>query len=227
MQHFVSLLSSAGFEEIVGIKDKMKEGVIGQGVVVKCDIDKYDVFRVWLMGGQKDPLSTKASASFTEGLFNKPLVWRQPKRVVVVKREKGSWKVDVRMFKGVTSPSLLLPPSGSLKMHPTYKNILLTSSSLSLFFLFLRPSLTWLLGSNHLGSTPMAFAGGFGALSVLLWGVFKHAQKDHLEKVVRSLYDGVVSRNNECLKLLVEKSQEELFKSESGGGGGREWLMRR
>ena len=168
------------------------------------------------MGGQKDleaPSDTpNTTASFPDSLFKRPMLWRRPKRAVVVKREKGSGKVDVRLFKSVSHPSLLLPPPDALKMHPTYKNIFATSTALTVFFLLSRPSLIYFLGTDHLGRTPLTLAGFFGGVSVLMWGLFKQLQKSHMDAVVDVLYEGVVCRNLNCIETLVQRAQEELLK---------------
>ena len=46
MQHLSNLLTSSGFEQIQELEKPIKGGIFGQGVVVECNTDKYDVFQV-------------------------------------------------------------------------------------------------------------------------------------------------------------------------------------
>ncbi|ESO10858.1 hypothetical protein HELRODRAFT_167362 [Helobdella robusta] len=219
LQKFSYHLDKAGFTEIDkgDLLEMLAEKPVGKGVIADVKTDKFEILRFWVLGDivYAPSSSSSSSPSYLNLFLGEQTSRKLYKRVIVASRLKNEKKLSLKLYKDIPANTLhlLLPPSGGLRMHPTYRNLILYSASLSAFFLFSRYAVMWMFGENmHLGYLPISFSAFFGIAGVTFWTLYKQRQKRYLTDVLDVVYDHFVIGNQNILPVVMDKCHEELLK---------------
>ena len=218
LQKLSGLLDKAHFYELPkSIIDKaLEEHAAYEGVMVSVDTSKYDVLRFWVLG--EDTTNFELS-SVIERLkyYSKRLMGKVPeaipryKRVVVAVRTKKESKLMLKAFKDIPRNSLeYLLPEGRIRMKRTDKGVIATT-----MFIALTSGALKFASSLSQYQVPFSYIAGLITCLVALraWNAYKNKRNSYLLSLSKLLYFKTVANNRALLALIVDRAEDETFKS--------------
>ena len=218
LQKLSKLLEKAHFQELSTerVEAALREHPVFEGVLVSVDTKKYDVLRFWALGQDEGPIEAsnlrdKIVYAMNVLLRKAPRKVPRYKRVVVMVRTKKQNKLMLKAFKDIPTNSLeYLLPEGKIKMSKSDRGIIATT-----VFIGLTSGLVKLISSladYHVQWTYIA-----GTVTALLalraWNAYKNKRNAYLVNLSSLLYFKTVANNRALLTLIVDRAEDETFKS--------------
>ena len=218
LQKLSSLLEKAHFYELPReiIDAALEEHAVYEGVMVSVDTSKYDVLRFWVLGEDTSDYEFTSTAErlryYSQKILKKvPESIPRYKRVVVAVRTKKQSKLMLKAFKDIPRNSLeYLLPEGSIRMKRTDKGLIATT-----VFIALMSGAIKLASSLSEYHVPFAYIAGLITFIVALraWTAYKNKRNSYLLSLSKLLYFKTVANNRALLALIVDRAEDETFKS--------------
>lgn len=218
LQKLSKLLEKAHFYELPReqVEAVMCEHAVFEGVVVSVDLTKYDVIRFWVLGEELAPveMSTALEKLF---YYSKVLMNQAPKeiprykRVVLAVRTKQQNKLMLKSFKDIPTNSLeYLLPEGKIQMTKFDKGFLGTT-----IFIGLTSAVIKFISSLADYNIQWTYIAGIstGLFALRVWNAYKNKRNHYLMSLSRLLYFKTVANNRALLALIVDRAQDESYKS--------------
>ena len=218
LQKLSGLLEKAHFYELPRplIDKALEEHAVYEGVIVSVDTSKYDVLRFWVLGEENASFESDSASERLRYFWKKvtrqvPEVIPRYKRVVVAVRTKKQNKLMLKAFKDIPSNSLeYLLPEGNIKMKRTDKGLLVTTVLIALTSGALK-----FASSLSQYNIPFSYIAASITFAVVLrtWNAYKNKRNSYLLSLSRLLYFKTVANNRALLALIVDRAEDETFKS--------------
>ncbi len=218
LQKLSKLLEKANFYELPSehVEAALTEHPVFEGVLVSVDPKKYDVIRFWVLGEEMAPVE------FTSGTdrvlyYSKVLMKKAPrkipryKRVVLAVRTKKQNKLMLKSFKDIPTNSLeYLLPEGKIRMSKFDKSFIATT-----VFIGLTTGLIKIVSKLADYNIQWTYIAGLvtGLLALRAWNAYKNKRNLYLMSLSKLLYFKTVANNRALLALIVDRAQDETFKS--------------
>eukprot|EP00112_Aurelia_sp_Birch-Aquarium-sp1_P013494 Seg2867.1 transcript_id=Seg2867.1/GoldUCD/mRNA.D3Y31 product="Transmembrane protein 143" protein_id=Seg2867.1/GoldUCD/D3Y31 len=218
LEKLSKLLEKAHFSELSreDIAKAMKEHAVFEGVLVSVDPRKYDVLRFWVLGEDMSRVELDSTADklkyYSKIAMNKaPKMIPRYKRVVVAVRTKNQGKLMLKAFKDIPKNSLeYVLPEGKIRMTRSDKGLIATT-----VFIALTSGVVKLIASLSDYHVRYAYIAGLATFVVALraWNAYKNKRNSYLMSLSRLLYFKTVANNRALLALIVDRAEDETFKS--------------
>eukprot|EP00794_Sanderia_malayensis_P018900 gene18900-20802_t len=218
LQNLSKLLEKAHFYELPPelIETALQEHPVFEGVLVSVDPKKYDVLRLWVLMEEVAPVEF-ASAAERMLYYSKVLMKKAPKmvprykRVVLAVRTKKQNKLMLKSFKDIPTNSLeYLLPEGKIRMSKFDKSFMAVT-----VFIGLTTGLIKIILQLADYNVQWIYIGGIitGMLALRAWNAYKNKRNHYLMNLSKLLYFKTVANNRALLALIVDRAQDETFKS--------------
>lgn len=218
LQKLSSLLEKAHFYELPRelVDAALQEHAVYEGVIVSVDTSKYDVLRFWVLGEDTSVIELESAAEklryYSQMVLKKvPKTVPRYKRVIVAVRTKKQSKLMLKAFKDIPTSSLeYLLPEGSIRMNRSDKGLLASTVFITLTSGALKAASY--LSEYHL---PFVYIAGLITFMVGLraWSAYKNKRNSYLLSLSKLLYFKTVANNRALLALIVDRAEDEIFKS--------------
>ena len=218
LQKLSGLLEKAHFYELPRplIDKALAEHPALEGVMVSVDTSKYDVLRFWVLG--EDTVNIESNSAVERlKYYSKRILGRQPdaisryKRVVVAVRTKKQTKLMLKAFKDIPRNSLeYLLPEGSIRMKRNDKGLIATT-----VFIGLASGALKLASSLSQHQVPFTYIAALMTfvLALRAWNAYKNKRNSYLLSLSKLLYFKTLANNRALLALIVDRAEDETFKS--------------
>lgn len=218
LQKLSDLLDKAHFKELPreDIKKALSEHPAHEGVMVKVDLKKFEVIRIWTLGEEEKPLSYSNAREWVKNkIFIATNMWPATvptyKRVVVAIRHKNQDKLFLKAFKDVPKNGLeYILPEGKISISKYDKGLIATTVTIG--GLSLTTRMLSSLAELNLSWTSIV-AGATGLLALNSWNAYKNKRNKYLVNLAKSFYYKTLANNRALLTLVVDRSEDEVFKA--------------
>ena len=218
LQKLSKQLEKANFQELPRnlIAGALEEHPVHEGVIVHVDMKKYDVLRFWVLSEEEKPIEYNG---YMERIRNSFYVWigKWPKtiptykRVVLAVRTKKQNKLMLKAYKDVPQNGLeYFLPEGKIKMSKFDQSFIATTVSIGVISILVK--VISAIADYHVQWTYI-LGGVTGLLALKSWNAYKNKHNKMLVNISKSLYFKTIANNRALLTLIVDRAEDELYKS--------------
>jgi len=211
-------LERANFTEIPRdyLIQVLEEHPVYEGVQVDVDIKKYEVLRAWALSESELPIEVNGYYAKLKYYVN---VWflRWPKsipiykRVVLAIRVKKQNKLMLKAFKDIPKNGMeYFLPIGKISMSKFDKGFIATTVSIGALSVLIKVLSSLIEYQVH---WTYAIGGVTTFLALKSWNAYKNKRNTYLAKHSKLLYYKTIATNRALLNLIVDRAEDEIFKS--------------
>lgn len=218
LEKLSALMEKAHFYELPKelIDAALAEHPVYEGVMVSVDTSKYHVLRFWVLGEDSSNIELDSAVEklryYSQMVFKKsPKTIPRYKRVVVAVRTKKQSKLMLKAFKDIPTNSLeYLLPEGRIRMKHSDKGLILTT-----VFIAMTTGALKIASSLSTYHVPYIYIAALVTFIVGLraWNAYKNKRNSYLLSLSKLLYFKTVANNRALLALIVDRAEDETFKS--------------
>lgn len=218
LQKLSELLEKAHFQEIPRqeIKRILDDHKAHEGVMVKVDLNKFEVIRIWTLGADNLPLTHDGLGDWLKNkilttVSKRPETTPTCKRVVVAVRSKNQNKLFLKAFKDIPKHGLeYILPEGKISISKYDKGLIATTVTIGGLSIATRV-LSSMADFNV--SWTSVVIGVTALLGFRTWDVYKNKRNKYLVNLSKSFYYKTLANNRALLTLVVDRSEDEVFKA--------------